>query len=35
MTDRPTAAVVLHTGARAYELDGGVLALPISCIWSS
>jgi predicted AAA+ superfamily ATPase len=27
------AGVVLHTGPRAYELDDGIVALPIAALW--
>ena len=33
--DQVAAAVVFHTGARAYPLPDGVLALPIATLWSA
>jgi uncharacterized protein len=32
--DRFAAGVVLHTGPRAFELEEGMLALPISALWT-
>ena len=33
--DQVAAAVVFHTGARAYPLRDGVLAVPIAALWTA
>jgi uncharacterized protein len=32
--DRVIAAVLLHTGPFTFEMDGGVVAAPISSLWA-
>ena len=35
VSDDFVCGVVLHTGERAYRLEDRILALPISCLWTT